>query len=84
MERTGYLKISLLSISTIAKQSFEAVKIVTRKSVKGRLVQMRCRVFCIHLLFEELPIILETPVQNESEYQEEIRYLRKLKEGSHS
>ena len=48
--------ISLLSISMIAKQSFEAVKIVTRKLVKGRLVQMRCRVFCIHLHLKSCPL----------------------------
>ncbi len=84
MERTGYLNDLVAIHFNDSKAEFRSRKDRHEKIGQGKIGSNALSRFLHSPAFEELPIILETPVQNESEYQEEIRYLRKLKEGRHS
>ncbi|SFS49489.1 deoxyribonuclease IV [Marininema halotolerans] len=80
MEETGYLK-SLVAIHfNDSKVPFQSRKDRHEKIGKGEIGAEALTRFLHCEQFEGLPIILETPVEKEEEYAEEIQYLHQLKQ----
>ncbi|SDW07129.1 Endonuclease IV [Marininema mesophilum] len=82
MEETGYLK-SLIAIHfNDSKAPYESRKDRHEKIGKGEIGAEALTRFLHCEQLEGIPIILETPVEKEEEYAEEIQYLHQLKEGT--
>lgn len=81
MTQTGYLQNLVAIHFNDSKVEFQSRKDRHEKIGYGKIGAEALTRFLRSPAFEGLPFILETPVQNESEYQEEILYLKHLKEG---
>ncbi|SMO48963.1 deoxyribonuclease IV [Melghirimyces algeriensis] len=80
MEETGYIQ-SLVAIHfNDSKVPYNSRKDRHEKIGKGEIGASALAKFLRCEMFEGLPIVLETPVEQEEEYAEEIRYLRQLKQ----
>jgi deoxyribonuclease-4 len=79
MERTGYLDHLIAIHFNDSKAPFNSRKDRHEKIGKGEIGSAALALFLHCDRFEGLPIILETPVEDEAEYADEIRYLHELK-----
>lgn len=82
MKKTGYLDHLIAIHFNDSKAAFQSRKDRHEKIGYGKIGSKALTRFLRSPLFEGLPFILETPVQDEQEYREEISYLKRLKEGS--
>ncbi|MCS1350576.1 deoxyribonuclease IV [Mechercharimyces sp. CAU 1602] len=79
MKETGYLD-SLVAIHfNDSKTPFNSRKDRHEKIGKGEIGEAALAKFLRSEAFQNQPVILETPVDDEGEYEEEIRYLHHLK-----
>ncbi|MCF6093549.1 deoxyribonuclease IV [Microaerobacter geothermalis] len=79
MKETGYLDHLAAIHFNDSKAPFASKKDRHEKIGQGEIGSEALRKFLIHPFFEGLPVILETPVEDEAEYGEEMVYLRQLK-----
>ncbi|PTX65064.1 endonuclease IV [Melghirimyces profundicolus] len=79
MEETGYLKHLRAIHFNDSKAPYQSRKDRHEKIGKGEIGAAALAKFLRCKSFEGLPVILETPVDHEDEYAEEIRYLHQLK-----
>ncbi|SFJ05616.1 deoxyribonuclease IV [Thermoflavimicrobium dichotomicum] len=82
MKETGYLNHLIAIHFNDSKAPFNSRKDRHEKIGKGEIGAEALSLFLTCEDFEGLPIILETPVEDESEYAEEIVYLHQLRQGS--
>jgi deoxyribonuclease-4 len=79
MERNGYLEGLVCIHFNDSKVPFGSRKDRHEKIGKGQIGAKALTLFLQEPRFEHLPIILETPVEDEQEYAEEMVYLHQLK-----
>lgn len=79
MEKTGYLNELYCIHFNDSKAPFGSRKDRHEKIGKGEIGASALKLFLQEERFEHLPVILETPVEDEKEYAEEIVYLHELK-----
>jgi deoxyribonuclease IV len=79
MQEIGYLDHLVAIHFNDSKVPFNSRKDRHEKIGKGEIGSAALTLFLKSDLLEGLPIILETPVEDESEYAEEIQYLHQLK-----
>ncbi len=79
MEETGYLENLVAIHFNDSKVSWGTRKDRHEKIGKGKIGAKALSLFLKERRFEGLPVVLETPVADEQEYAEEIRYLHELK-----
>lgn len=84
MEQSGYLKHLVAVHFNDSKAEFHSRKDRHEKIGEGKIGFKALARFLHSPAFEGLPFILETPVQKEAEYADEIRLLQRLKEGKNS
>ncbi len=85
MEESGYLRDLKAIHFNDSKAPFGSRKDRHEKIGKGEIGSEALSFFLTSPAFEHLPVVLETPVEDEREYAEEIQYLRELRseqEGS--
>jgi len=78
MEQTGYLDALYCIHFNDSKAPFGSRKDRHEKIGKGEIGAEALKLFLMEPRFQHLPIILETPVEDEQEYAEEIVYLKEL------
>ncbi|GAA5344684.1 endonuclease IV [Planifilum fimeticola] len=81
MEETGYLDHLVAIHFNDSKAPFNSRKDRHAKIGQGEIGSAALARFLTCEAFTGLPVILETPVEDEEEYAEEIRYLHSLKEN---
>jgi deoxyribonuclease-4 len=81
MERTGYLKHLVAIHFNDSKAPFASQKDRHEKIGKGEIGSEALAKFLTSDKFQHLPVILETPVNDEQEYAEEMVYLHELKKA---
>lgn len=81
MEETGYLEHLVAIHFNDSKAPFNSRKDRHAKIGQGEIGSSALARFLTCEAFTGLPVILETPVEDEEEYAEEIRYLLSLKEN---
>jgi deoxyribonuclease-4 len=79
MKKTGYLNHLVAIHFNDSKVPFNSRKDRHEKIGKGEIGAEALSLFLKSDVFEGLPIILETPVEDESEYADEIAYLHQLR-----
>ncbi|MGA8941390.1 MAG: deoxyribonuclease IV [Thermoactinomyces sp.] len=79
MEETKYLENLVAIHFNDSKAPWGSRKDRHEKIGKGEIGAESLSLFLNEPRFEDLPVVLETPVEDEQEYAEEIRYLRELK-----
>ncbi|MFC4076582.1 deoxyribonuclease IV [Salinithrix halophila] len=82
MEKTGYLDNLVAIHFNDSKAPFGSRKDRHEKIGQGEIGAEALTRFLRCERLEGIPVILETPVDKEDEYAEEIRYLHRLKEGA--
>lgn len=82
MEQTGYLKHLVAIHFNDSKAPFASQKDRHEKIGKGEIGSEALAKFLTSSKFEHLPIILETPVDDEQEYAEEMVYLHELRRAT--
>lgn len=82
MDETGYLKHLAAIHFNDSKAPFNSRKDRHAKIGRGEIGSSALAKFLTCEAFAGLPVILETPVEDEEEYAEEIRYLHALKNGA--
>lgn len=81
MEESGYLEQLVAIHFNDSKAPYDSRKDRHEKIGQGEIGASALSLFLRCDRFEGIPIILETPVDDEREYAEEIRYLHQLKEA---
>ncbi|PTM59276.1 deoxyribonuclease IV [Desmospora activa] len=81
MEETGYLEQLVAIHFNDSKAPYDSRKDRHEKIGQGEIGASALSLFLRCDRFEGLPVILETPVENETEYAEEITYLHQLKDA---
>ncbi|WP_246258415.1 deoxyribonuclease IV [Kroppenstedtia pulmonis] len=84
MEETGYIKDLVAIHFNDSKVPFGSRKDRHEKIGQGEIGAVALSKFLRCSQLEGLPVVLETPVKDESEYEEEISYLHQLKKGQES
>ncbi|MDR6224853.1 deoxyribonuclease IV [Desmospora profundinema] len=84
MEETGYLKQLVAIHFNDSKAPYNSRKDRHEKIGQGEIGSSALSLFLRCDRFEGLPVILETPVDDETEYAEEMNYLRELKQAKSS
>lgn len=79
MEETGYLENLVAIHFNDSKAPYGSRKDRHEKIGKGEIGAEALSLFLKDRRFEGLPVVLETPVDDEQEYSEEIKYLHELK-----
>jgi deoxyribonuclease-4 len=79
MERTGYLDHLYCIHFNDSKAPFKSRKDRHEKIGQGQIGSEALTLFLKEERFQHLPVILETPVEDEREYGDEIQYLHQLK-----
>jgi deoxyribonuclease-4 len=82
MKSTGYLEQLVAIHFNDSKVPFNSRKDRHEKIGKGEIGEEGLKKYLTHQAFAHLPIILETPVDDEQEYQAEMEYLRELKDST--
>lgn len=82
MEKTGYLENLVAIHFNDSKAPFASQKDRHEKIGKGEIGSEALAKFLTSEKFQHLPIILETPAEDEREYAEEMVYLHQLKEAT--
>lgn len=82
MEETGYLQHLVAIHFNDSKAPFASQKDRHEKIGKGHIGSEALAKFLTCEQFQHLPVILETPVEDEQEYAEEMVYLQELKAGT--
>ncbi len=82
MKETGYIDALVAIHFNDSKAPYNSRKDRHQKIGKGEIGAKALTLFLQEPAFEHLPIVLETPVDDEQEYAEEIIYLHQLKQGS--
>ncbi len=80
MKQTGYLKHLLAIHFNDSKAPFGSQKDRHEKIGQGEIGSEALAQFLTDGTFEHLPVVLETPVEDEREYAEEIKYLHELRQ----
>ncbi|HZG82322.1 MAG TPA: deoxyribonuclease IV [Brevibacillus sp.] len=80
MKETGYLDHLVAIHFNDSKAPFASQKDRHEKIGKGEIGSEALAKFLVFPLFEHLPVVLETPVEDEKEYAEEMVYLHGLRE----
>lgn len=78
MEKTDYIQHLVAIHLNDSKKPFQSHKDRHEKIGKGEIGEEAIKRFLQQAIFQEQPVILETPVQKESEYALEIAYIKKL------
>jgi deoxyribonuclease-4 len=81
MKETGYLDHLVAIHFNDSKVPWGSRKDRHEKIGKGEIGAEALTLFLQAKEFEGLPIVLETPVEDESEYADEIQFLHRLKNG---
>lgn len=81
MVQTGYLEHLTAIHFNDSKAPFASKKDRHEKIGKGEIGSVALAKFLTSDSFSHLPIVLETPVEDEREYAEEIKYLRELQQA---
>jgi deoxyribonuclease-4 len=80
MKETGYLEQLVAIHFNDSKAPFNSRKDRHEKIGKGEIGAAALALFLCDEAFAHLPVILETPVDDESEYADEIQYLHRLRQ----
>lgn len=80
MKETGYLEHLVAIHFNDSKAPFASQKDRHEKIGKGEIGSEALTKFLVSPLFDHLPVVLETPVEDEKEYAEEMVYLHGLRE----
>jgi deoxyribonuclease-4 len=81
MERTGYLEHLVAIHFNDSKAPYDSKKDRHEKIGKGEIGSEALAKFLVHRHFQHLPVVLETPVEDEREYADEMVYLRELRQA---